>query len=89
MDVRANDRVGCTVSPPTDAARSALTLRIEPKGLTVRARWHRVAGSAVPADAWAAWKAAQRCAECGGTGFHEDAACGFCDATGHAGGSRD
>lgn len=39
------------------------------------------------ADAWAAWKAEQRCAECGGTGFDEDAACEFCDGTGRQGGA--
>jgi hypothetical protein len=60
-----------------------------------RALWHRVAASAVPADAVAAFEAAAdeppppRCMECGGTGFEEDAACELCDGTGREGGARD
>ncbi len=58
-----------------------------------RALWHRVAASAVPADAVAAFEAAAeepalpRCMECGGTGFEEDAACELCDGTGREGGA--
>ena len=57
-------------------------------GRLERARWHAVAGSAVPADAWRAY-VGQRCPECGGTGFDEDATCDFCDGTGREGGARD
>jgi hypothetical protein len=59
-----------------------------------RVHWHAVARSAIPADAWAAFKAAAqepepgRCFECGGTGFDEDSACEACDGTGREGGSR-
>jgi recombinational DNA repair protein RecR len=31
----------------------------------------------------------QRCPECGGTGFDEDARCDVCDGTGLEGGTRD
>ena len=41
------------------------------------------------ADAWAAFRAAQRCSECGGTGFDEDSRCDVCDGTGREGGTRD
>ncbi len=59
-----------------------------------RSLWHRVAASAVPADAVAAFEAATeepepaRCAECGGSGIDDDAACAFCDGTGRKGCAR-
>lgn len=51
-----------------------------------RARWHLKAGSAVPADAWRAFKAEPlRCPQCGGVGLDDDAECGTCGGSGRGG----
>ena len=45
-----------------------------------RARWLDAADSAVPADAWAAYKAESYCPDCGGRGRPDSFPCAFCSA---------
>lgn len=81
--VRDDADRGVLVIEPAQSAKSVIPADAELgmawyNGLTKaeRALWHRVAGSAVPADAWATFQSGWtlRCTGCGGTGADEDAA---------------
>lgn len=69
-----------------DADRGVLVL--EPAAGRCRHRWAptsaREVDQCIDCGERHASVHAQRCAECGGTGFDEDAACEFCDGTGRA-----